>query len=154
MKPEPVVVYNRLLLSEDGRTLASVCCLLDRGAVSLISVLDDGMDVHTATVRNPHPERTFEPSDRLSVTYLPDTHPTNLYREHREAVRAAATRAGAGVLELRPEQFREVMVYDQRLFNRWRHRHGGLDREPPAPDFNTLLAAEEAGCSRAGTNRR
>ena len=144
MKPEPVVVYDRILLSADGRTLATVCCVLGAGAVSFISVLDDGTCVHTNTTRDPHPERTFEPEDRLSVTYLPDAHPIDLHREHQEAVRAAAARAGAGVMEFRPDQFRAVMVYDQRLFNRWRHRHGGLDREPPAPDFSTLLTAEEA----------
>ena len=150
MKPEPVVVHNRILLSGDGRTLASICCLLGRGAVSLISVLDDGTDVHTTTSSNPHPDRTFEPGDRLSITYLPDAHPINLHREHQEAVRAAgAARAGARVMEFRPDQFREVMVYDQRLFNRWRYRHGGLDREPPAPDFSTLLAVEGA-CALQG----
>jgi hypothetical protein len=42
------------------------------------------------------------------------------------------------VLQLRPYQFRAVMVYDQRLFNRRRYRHGGLDRAP-APDFGTLV---------------
>jgi hypothetical protein len=152
MKPEPVVVHNRILLSADGRTLGSVGCVLQAGTVSLISVLADGTCVHTSGVRNPHPERTFEPADRLSLTYLPGRHPMNLHREHQEAVRAAAARAGAGVMEFRPDQFRAVMVYDQRLFNRWRYRHGGLDREPPAPDFRTLVAVEEEVCSRAGTN--
>jgi hypothetical protein len=146
MKPEPVVVYNRILLSADGRTLGTVGCVLQAGSVGLISVLEDGTCLHTNTCRNPHPERTFEPGDRLLITYLPDAHPINLHREHQEAVRAAAARTGAGVMQFRPDQFRAVMVYDQRLFNRWRHRHGGLDREPPAPDFTTLVAVEKAGC--------
>jgi hypothetical protein len=138
MKPEPVVVHNRILFSADGRTLATVCCLFEAGVVSFMSVLDDGTCVHTSGSRNPHPERTFEPADRLALSYCPGRHPVNLHREHQEAVRAAEARTGARVLELRPDQFREVMVYDQRLFNRWRYRHGGLDRQPPAPDFSTL----------------
>jgi hypothetical protein len=158
MKPEPVVVHNRLLLSADGRTLASVCCLLERGAVSLISVLEDGTSVHTAGTANPDPERTFEPEDRLWLTYVPCAGPGELYREHEEVVRTASERRGVRALEFRPDQFREVMVYDQRLFNRWRFRYGGLDHEPPAPDFNTLVAVEDAaapqgrqGCMRATT---
>jgi hypothetical protein len=147
MKPEPVVVYDRILLSPDGRTLATVCCLLSGGAVSFMSVLDDGTLVHTSGSRNPHPERTFEPADQLVLTYRPETHPSNQHREHQEAVRAAAARTGAGVMQFRPDQFRELMVYDQRLFNRWRRRHGNLDREPPAPDFNTLRAVEGGTCS-------
>jgi hypothetical protein len=140
MKPEPVVVHDRILLSADGRTLATICCVLEAGAVSLMSVLDDGTCVHTSGSGNPHPERTFEPEDRLALTYRPGTHPSNLYREHQETVGAAAETAGARVLQIRPDQFRAVMVYDQRLFNRWRYRRGGLDREPPAPDVRTLTA--------------
>jgi hypothetical protein len=81
---------------------------------------------------------------------MADAHPLNLHREHQEAVRAAAAGARAWVMEFRPDQFREVMVYDQRLFNRWRHRHGGLDSDPPAPDFGTLVAVEEAELVKGG----
>ena len=45
---------------------------------------------------------------------------------------------GSSVLVLRPDQFRELMIYDQRIFNRWRYRHGDLPAQPPAPDFSTL----------------
>jgi hypothetical protein len=148
MKLEPVVVHDRVLLSADGRTLATVCCVLDAGVISFMSVLDDGTCVHTSGTRNPHPERSFEPADRLSLTYLPGAHPSYLHREHEEALRTAAARTGAGVMQFRGDQFRAVMVYDQRLFNRWRYRHDGLDREPPAPDFSTLVAVPEAGCQQ------
>src|SRR5262249_47331994 len=140
MKPEPVEVHNRILLSQEGRTLANVCCVLQAGVVSFMSVLDDGTCVHTSGTRNPHPERTLEPADQLVLTYLPGRHPTNLHREHEEAVCSAAARTGARVLPIQRDQFRAVMVYDQRLFNRWRYRHGGFDREPPAPEFRTLVA--------------
>lgn len=138
MKPEPVVVYDRILLSEDGRTLATVCCLLNAGVVSFMSVLDDGTMVHTSGSHNPHPERTLDPTDWLALTYCPGTHPVNMYREHQEAIRRGTAHTGAGVIQLRRDQYRAVMVYDQRIFNRWRFRHGTLDHEPPAPDFSTL----------------
>jgi hypothetical protein len=131
MKPEPVVRYDRILLSGDGQTLAIVCCLLKKGVVGFTSVLDDGTLVHTSGSHNPHPERTFEPTDRLSLTYCPRTHPLNLHRQHQEAIRMVAARTGARVMQLHRDQFRAVMVYDQRIFNRWRYRHGHLDREPP-----------------------
>jgi hypothetical protein len=43
-------------------------------------------------------------------------------------------------MQFHRDQFRAIMVYGQCLFNRWRHRYGGLDHEPPAPDFSTLVA--------------
>ena len=43
-------------------------------------------------------------------------------------------------MRFRRDQFREVMIYDQLIFCRWRYRHGDLADEPPSPDFNTLRA--------------
>jgi hypothetical protein len=135
MKPEPVAVHNRFFLSACGRTLATICCVLQTGVASLISVLEDGTCIHTSGTNNPHPERTFTPADRLSLIYLPGGRPRNMLRRHEEAIRTAA---GAEAIRFHRDQFRAMMVYDQRLFNRWRFRHGTLDREPPAPDFSTL----------------
>jgi uncharacterized protein (TIGR02996 family) len=140
MKPEPVVVHDRILLSADGQTLATVCCVLDAGVVSFMSVLDDGTGVHTSGSPNPHPERTFEPADQLLLTYWPDSDPTDIHRQHQETLRTSGARRGGRVMQFHRDQFRAIMVYDQCLFNRWRHRHGGLDHEPPAPDFATLVA--------------
>jgi hypothetical protein len=150
MKPKPVVVHDRILLSSDGETLATVCSVLNEGVVSYMSVLEDGTCVHTTGVKNPHPERTFEPEDRLCLSYRPDMHPINQYRDHRETLRAVGERQGTRPLRLRHDQYRAMMVYDQRLFNRWRYRHGGLDAESPAPDFDTLLAPEGAVREPAG----
>jgi hypothetical protein len=148
MKPEPVVTNSRLFLSRDGRTLASIHCVLRAGTVSFISVLADGTCVHTLAANNPHPERTLVPEDQLVLVYLPRAHSRTLHRRHQEAVTTATVATGAEALTLQDEQYRALMIYDQRLFNRWRYRHGGLDREPPAPDFRTLQApvnrAEEA----------
>ena len=140
MKPQRVLVHYRIFLSADGLTLATMYCVLEAGVVGFMSDLDDGTCVHRSGTRNPHPQRTVEPADRLALTYLPGTHPTNLHREHLEAVREAVERSGAQALQFRPYQFRAVMIYDQRLFNRWRYRHSEFDREPPAPDFRTLAA--------------
>jgi uncharacterized protein (TIGR02996 family) len=140
MKPEPVVVHDRILLSGDGRTLATICCVLEAGVPSFMSVLDNGTCVHTNASHNPHPERTFEPADQLVLTYLEDVDPTTVHGEHQQVLQRTAARTGAQVMQFRRDQFRAIMVYDQCLFNRWRHRYGGLDHEPPAPNFSTLVS--------------
>jgi hypothetical protein len=144
MKPEPVVVHDRIFLSANGQSLAVICSLLRTGVVSYMSVLEDGTVVHTSQVHNPHPERTFEPADQLCLYYRPGWHPINLYREHQEALDTIAGRQGARPLKLHRDQYRALMVYDQRIFNRWRQRHGHLDGESPPPGFNTLCAPQEA----------
>jgi hypothetical protein len=138
LKPEPVVVHDRVFFSADGEILAAICALLDSGAVSLISILEDGTVVHTCGVQDPHPDRTFEPADRLRISYLPDTAVEDMYRHHLHFLRECSVSHEAGVLRFRDNQFRDVLTYDQRIFTRWRYRYGGLDQEPPAPDFGSL----------------
>src|SRR5262245_15237617 len=138
MKPQPVEVHDRIFLSADGETLATICVLLKGGGESMITILSDGTCVHTSSSKNPKPERDVQPSDQICVTYLPDVSIEEQFREHQNKVRQECANRGVTVLEQHAEQFREVLVYDQRLFNRWRHRHGDLDKLPPAPDFRSL----------------
>jgi hypothetical protein len=139
MKPEPVVVHDRLFLSADGEVFADLCALLDSGAVSLLSILEDGTCVHTCSVEDPHPERTFEPADRLCMTYMPDASVPDLHRHHANILREQMAWKGSPAIRFCREQFREILIYDQNLFNRWLYRHGGLDREPPRADLQTLI---------------
>jgi hypothetical protein len=111
--------------------------------VSFISVLENGTCIHTSSVRNPRPERACEPADQLRISYMPGVSVEELYHHHRHALREGCTSAASRVLRFGEDQFREVMVYDQSIFNRWRYRHGGLDHEPPAPDLRTLCQTPE-----------
>src|SRR4029078_10249551 len=49
MKPQPVEVHNRFFLSGDGSILGSISALLDKGGVSFISVLADGVCINTTS---------------------------------------------------------------------------------------------------------
>src|SRR5205814_376236 len=64
MKSKPVEVHDRIFLSADGETLATICAVLERGSTSLISLLSNGICVHTSGAKNPKPERTVEPQDQ------------------------------------------------------------------------------------------
>jgi hypothetical protein len=61
-----------------------------------------------------------------------------LHEHHLNTLRELTTLKQTSVIRFRRDQFREVMVYDQLIFCRWRYRHGGLDQVPPPPDFRTL----------------
>jgi hypothetical protein len=142
MKPEPVVVHDRFFLSTDGETVADICAVLDGGGLSLISVLQDGTVVHTTSVNNPHPERRLEPADRLWISYLPEASVSYLHFHHVNAVRDLCAGTGSKAMRFRDDQLRAVLVYDQRIFCRWRYRYDGLDEEPPAPDIRSLRDAQ------------
>jgi hypothetical protein len=141
MKSKPVEVHDRFLLSADGETLAAVCAVLGRGSPSLISILSNGVCIHTSGSKNPKPERTFEPQDRLCLTYLPGVSLEEQFREHQHILHEQCARHGASVIHQHADQFRQVMIYDQRLFNRWRFRHGDLSAQPPAPNFGAIQQA-------------
>lgn len=139
MKSKPVEVHDRIFLHSDGKTVATICALLNSGGESFISVLSDGTCIHTSSVTNPRPQRTVEPGDQLVIQYLPEVAADDRYRQHLDAVHERAAASGSNVVTLKPNQYRELLVYDQRIFNRWRQRHGDLPKQPPAPDFKTLL---------------
>jgi len=144
MKSQPVEVHDRIFLSADGETLATICAVLQRGGVSMISILTDGTCVNTTSSKNPKPARTVEPTDQLCLTYLPDTSIEEQFQQHQALLRELCTTRDASVITQHVDQFREVLVYDQRIFNRWRFRHGDLQAPPPAPDFQTLNAPDLA----------
>jgi hypothetical protein len=144
LKPEPIEVHDRIFLSDDGEVLACVCVVLDTGSVALISVLDDGTCIHTSSVQDPHPELATIPEDRLCIIYRPSLSVADLHTSHRESVREQARTNSTRVMRFRADQFRAVLVYDQRIFNRWRYRHGGLDSVPPLPELHTLRETEPA----------
>ena len=144
MKSKPVEVYDRILLSGDGQTLAAICAVLKGGGVAFISVLRDGTVVHTSSSKNPKPQRKLEPDDQLCMRYLPETALSEVYSGHLQALAGEGAARGATPLSQRPDRFQEVMVYDQRIFQRWRYCYGDLPQEPAAPDFDQLLAALNA----------
>lgn len=147
MKPQPVEVHNRLFLSPDGDVLGSISALLDKGGISFISVLADGVCINTTSSKNPRPDRTLEETDQLLLTYAGNDNPIELYHLHRAILDAVVQGRDTEALQFSADQLRPLMVYDQRLFNRWRYRHGDFATEPPAADFGMLQPGVEAAAS-------
>jgi len=106
--------------------------------VSFISVLADGVCINTTSSKNPRPERTLEETDQLLLSYAGNDNPAELHGLHQAILDAVAQGRETEVLRFSADQLRDLMVYDQRLFNRWRYRHGDFATEPTAPDFATL----------------
>jgi len=138
MKPQPVEVHNRFFLSPAADILGNISALLDKGGVTFISVLADGVCITTTSSRNPRPERTLEEADQLLLTYAGNDNPIELHCLHRAILNAMVQGRDSDALRFSADQILPLMVYDQRLFNRWRHRHGDFATDPPAPDFATL----------------
>jgi hypothetical protein len=149
LQPPPMEIFARLFLSEDGEIFASVYAYhyADYSnstfvAVLLVSVLENGTCVHTCSAENPYPGRTVEPGDQLRESYMAGASVEVLYGRHRRVVQEMSAGGGRRALRFRPSQLREVGLYDQFVYCRWRYRHGDLDREPPAPDIHTLVRLE------------
>jgi hypothetical protein len=138
MKPQPVEVHNRFFLSPGGDIVGSISALLDKGGVSFISVLADGVCINTTSSKNPRPDRTVEETDQLLLTYAGHDDAAELYCLHQAILNAVVQGRDVEALHFSTDQLRDVMVYDQRLFNRWRFRHGDFATAPPAPELGTL----------------
>lgn len=141
MKPPPVEVHNRFFLSPEGDILGDISALLEKGGVSFISVLADGTCINTTSSKNLRPDRLLEAADQLVLTYADNNSAIELYRRHQAVLNETAQSRGAAPLRFSAGQLRALMVYDQRLFNRWRYRHGDFATQPSAPEFATLEQA-------------
>src|SRR5262249_50296975 len=125
-------------------TLGAICAVLETGDVCFISVLEDGTCVDTSGCPGPHPERVFDELDELWVSYLPDTPVEVMYAHHVKTLKDLCARNRTRVMHFQRDQFRAIVTYDQRIHCRWRYRHGGMDKKPPAPDFASLRATDTA----------
>jgi len=150
MKPQPVEVHNRFFLDPDGDVLGSISALLDKGGVTFISVLADGVCINTTSAKNPRPDRTLEETDQLLLTYAGNDNALELYDLHQAILDAVVQGRCADALRFASAQLRDLMVYDQRLFNQWRFRHGDFATAPPAADFTTLQPTAVASAGGKG----
>ena len=140
LKPEPIEVHDRFFLSDQGDILATVCCVLEQSALSLMTVLEDGTVVESANCTDPKPECSFEPADRLQVLYLPGVPLKELEIQHRDVLHRLVAERQANVVRIDRENFQRVALHGQRVFCRWRDRHNELDQPPPLPDFEQFAA--------------
>jgi hypothetical protein len=106
-------------------------------------VLADGICINTTSSRNPRPERSLEETDELLLTYAGNDNSTELHCLHQAILNACVASRDTTSLQFSIDQIRPLLVYDQRLFNRWRHRHGDFATAPPAPEFATLQPASQ-----------
>src|SRR6185369_5902592 len=113
MKPQPVEVHNRLFLSPDGNVLGSISALLDKGGVSFISVLADGVCINTTSSKNPRPDRPLEETDQLLLTYAGYDNVIELHCLHQAILNAVIQGRDAEALRFSPDQLRALMVYDK-----------------------------------------
>jgi hypothetical protein len=83
MKPQPVEVHTRYFLSPEGDIVGDITAVLEKGGLSFISVLADGVCIHTSSSKNPRPDRTLEETDQLLLIYADNNNPIELHRLHQ-----------------------------------------------------------------------
>jgi hypothetical protein len=135
-KPEPVHTYNRYFLGVDGTVFGDLSVLLGECGVGLFSVLADGTYIETAAV-DPLPGDLPNDDDRVFVVYGGTRSVSELVELHMETVRAEADRRRTSVFSFRACDVREVSIYGNRVFSKWRQRLGEITDSIPEPVIPT-----------------
>lgn len=134
LKKQPVSVIGRLFWRDDGTVLVASLVVEALGrteAVELLSCLADGLCVQTASVEDPDPDRQRDPGlDLLHITCAPELGAADLYARHVQEVLAIARQRQTSVLAFESGQYQSLVIYNQRLHHRWRHR---MRQAAPAP---------------------
>ena len=146
--PEPIPKHARIYASPDGDCFACLYThFVDTTRVSYLaycSVTADGTYIESACYAGKY---SLNPDLPLRFRYLDDTASTaETLRQHREFVEQHTTGAQTSLLELRPDQFRQVLAHGHRLVH-WEQYQAACGNAPSAADASAW--AEESPWSPA-----
>lgn len=146
--PEPIPKHGRIYASPDGDCFA---CLYTHFAgttrvsyLAFCSVTADGTYIESACYGGKY---SLNPDVPLRFRYLDDTASTSeALRQHREFVEQHTAGAQTTLLELRPDQFRQVLAHGHRLAH-WEQYQAACGNAPSAAD--APAGAEDSSWSPA-----
>lgn len=131
LKPEPARSYGYCFQSPDGRTLGVLGSSFDDTYFSFSTLFANGLALDTASIEeSPRLARVNE-SKTFRAAFAPGMSVAEAYLCHEDEIERIETSFGTHALEFRPEQFRDILTYEDRVFGQWLYESGELDAPPP-----------------------
>jgi hypothetical protein len=146
-KFDPVPVHNRYLIGCGGVVIGDVTAIFDEAVPGLMSVLEDGTYVETSGAEPYEIPGELHDDDKLCVVMAGACPLAELLDVHLQAVEREADRRKTRVLAFQQDQFREIAIFAQLRFYRWRERCGEGKDVPEAvvPDGDPVNHREIRG---------
>lgn len=129
VRRKPQISTARCFLNAEGTTLGVIEHYCGARTFSCVSLCEDGMYVETSGTEDPPKVPAQIPM--LLVAADPRT-VAGVIEQHEETLHDYCAAKAVEVLPMTPEDFREVVLYGQRLVMRMAHANGLL---PEVPEF-------------------
>lgn len=131
---EPIRMDVRAFLAEEGDIFGSICASEETGdgedgwlLLDMTSILQDGTMVETTSMSADKLDVHPKSSDGYLIAFAPENTVDSVLETHLEALE----QSGQMVHCFAPEQFRDVKIYEKRVFSWWKHRSGKIKEAPP-----------------------
>jgi hypothetical protein len=133
LKPDPAPSYGFCFESADGRTVGVLGQMFDATYFSFSTLLANGLSLETSSVEETPELARVNESKTFRVVFSPGTSIADAYVRHVEEIAALEVEFGAHALVLGPDQFRDVLTYEGRVFSQLMFEMGKHDAPPPTP---------------------
>lgn len=133
-RTEPVQMDIRAFLAEEGDIFGTIF-VADQDSpdddkwllLGMSSILQDGTVIETTSMDSQRIGTQPTAREGYVTAFAPENTVDSVLETHLEALE----KSGQMVCSFVPEQFRDVMVYEKRVWSQWKHRCGEIKQLPP-----------------------
>lgn len=137
-RSEPIQMDIRAFLAEEGDIFGTIFVTDNEPAdeqswllLGMNSILQDGTVVETTSMRRDLLNVVPGARDGYVVAFAEENTVASVLEAHLEALE----NSGQMVCSFAPEQFRDVMIYEKRIWSHWKHLSGEVKQLPPEADM-------------------
>lgn len=133
-RTEPIQMDIRAFIAEEGDIFGSIFAS-DQNTedgeewllLGMTSILQDGTVVETTSMSSDRLDVLPQAKDGYIVAFALENTVDSVLEAHLEALEES----GQMVKCFAPEQFRDVKIYEKRMWSHWKHRTGEINESPP-----------------------
>jgi hypothetical protein len=131
LKPQPIPSYGFCFQSLDGRAVGVLGNMFTQTYACFTTLFANGMVLETTTVEpSPRLERV-NTSSSYRVAFSPGTTIAEAFLRHEDKVATIEAEFDTRTLAFEPDQFRDVLTYEGRVFSQFLYEQGERDAPPP-----------------------
>lgn len=145
LKPEPAQSFGCCFQSADGRTVGALGHMFDSSYYSFSTLFANGLVLETSSAEETPNLASVNESRSYRAIFSPNVSIAESFVRHEEGIAKLESEFSTRALAFEPEQFRDVLTYENRTHAQLMYETGKHDAPPPAPVLPTPIQAIDDG---------
>jgi hypothetical protein len=130
-KPEPVPSFGHCFHSPDCRSLATLGQMFDDSYFSFSTLFANGLSFETVSIESTPQLARANTAKTYRVIFCPGMSIAQAFVQHQLEIAGLERTLGTRALAFAPEQFSDILTYEDRIYHQWLYEQGELDAPPP-----------------------